>query len=126
MALALCDEYNYRFEKGDTQHKCRALIEKLRMHPCKSWRDFDGARNPSTPPTKRRKLLPPVHRLEATQAGLTDMPLCTGPFTVPLEYRTDIVTAYRAYYRSPGKEHTLRYNQPLRQAPYWSTFLKTQ
>lgn len=124
MALALCDEYNYRYKKGEVQHKCRRLIEQLRDQPPKTWRTFDEARNPPTDRPSKRRRLPDVTRIKAVEEGLTDMPLCTGGVTVAKEDRVNIVSAYRAYYRSPQKAHTLRYNQELRRAPNWNTLTR--
>jgi hypothetical protein len=135
-ALALCDEYNRRFEKGDVQHKCLPLIERLRETPCKTWRSFEEARNPGvlfepvavgrrTPspakkgsPKRKLKLKPAVVRVAPPRAGLTPMPVCTGSYEVPEWCRAlGAVWSYRAYYSSADKQKIHRWSR--QEAPRW-------
>lgn len=98
LALALCDEYYYRYgKKKNKQHKTRNIIEFLQNNE----------------PTylDQKKELPLIEPMKITKP----------PQAMPNEYkRTDTLESYKKYYMSDEKRHLASWSN--RETPEWFKF----
>lgn len=95
LALALCDEYYYRYgHEKNKQHKTRSIIEHLKAHE------------------------PNYTLTNETMNLLQPMNITKPPLAMPDAYKdTDTLLAYRRYYMSEQKSHLKNWKK--REQPVW-------